>query len=359
MSLFKEISKNEHEQVIYCYDKISGLKAIIAIHNTMLGPSLGGCRMLSYDNDDEALIDVLRLSRGMTYKASIAGLNLGGGKSVIINNPKTINTRALFKTFGKFVQSLGGRYITAEDVGTTVDDMEAVHTETNFVTGLKYELGGSGNPAPVTAFGVYHGMKASIKKLTGNDSLTKKRITIQGLGHVGFNLIKYLMAEKAIIIASDINHDNIRKTINSYPSIQIIQHDMIYRTESDIFAPCALGGVINDNTIPYLKCAIIAGCANNILEDEDKHATQLYNKNILYAPDFVISAGGLINVANELEGYNKNKALKQTEKIFDTVYKIFTISSKNHVNTLTTAKTLALSRINKIKSKKIFINNAV
>ena len=348
MQIFKKIEEKNHEQVVFCSNKESGLKAIIAIHDTTLGPSLGGCRTWQYENEDEALIDVLRLSRGMTYKSAAAGLNLGGGKAVIIGNSKKIKTESLFRAFGRFVQSLGGRYITAEDVGTTVCDMEFVHMETDFVTGIRRDLGGSGDPSPVTAFGVYHGIKASLKQLFGNDSLDGKKIIVQGLGHVGFNLMQHLIPDGAIVTATDIDMDNIKNVVKEYPSVKITQYNKIYGVPCDVFVPCALGGVINDYTLPKLKCSIIAGSANNVLADEEKHSKILKEKGILYAPDFVISAGGLINVANELGGYNRKQALNQAAGIYDIVMQVFKIANDENVTTLSAAKTLARRRINRM-----------
>jgi len=352
MQVFKELIKNSHEQVIYCSDEESDLKAIIAIHDTTLGPSLGGCRMWSYKNEDEALIDVLRLSRGMTYKSAAAGLNLGGGKAVIIGDAKTMKNESMFRAFGRFVQSLGGRYITAEDVGTSVSDMEWVRRETDYVTGISRSFGGSGDPSPVTALGVYHGIRAALKNLTGSDSLSGKKILIQGLGHVGYSLLEYLVEENAQIVGTDIYNDNIKKATGRYPSIKIIDPKDVFKEVCDVFAPCALGGVINDDSLLDLDCSIVAGSANNVLKDEKKHSLALAKKNILYVPDFVISAGGLINVANELEGYSEKRARHQAAGIYDIITQIFSIASKEKITTLEAAKTLAERRIKSIGSLK-------
>ncbi len=356
MSVFEQIEKKSHEQVVFCSDKESGLRAIIGIHDTTLGPSLGGCRMWPYKNEEEALIDVLHLSRGMTYKSAAAGLNLGGGKAVIIGDSKKIKTESLFRAFGRFVQSLGGRYITAKDVGITVCDMEFVRMETDFITGIRRDLGGSGDPSPVTAFGVYHGIRASLNQLTGRDSLEGKRVAVQGLGHVGFSLMQYLVPDGAIVTATDIDNENIKKVINEYPSVEIVTPDKIYDIPCDVYVPCALGGVVNDETLPRLKCAIIAGSANNILASEERHAKALKERDILYAPDFVISAGGLINVANELEGYNRKQALHQAAGIYDIVAQVFDIAKNENITTLSAAKTLAKRRISRMNSlQKTFV----
>ncbi len=356
MSIFEQIEKKSHEQVVFCSDKHSGLRAIIAIHDTTLGPSLGGCRAWPYKSEEEALIDVLKLSRGMTYKSAAAGLNLGGGKSVIICDPAKIKAEILFRSFGRFVQSLGGRYITAEDMGTSVSDMEFVHMETDFVTGIRCDLGGSGDPSPITAFGVYHGIKASLHYLTGKDSLYGIRLAVQGLGHVGFHLIEHVISDGAIVVATDINSINIKRVVREYPSVKIVSPNDIYDVSCTVYVPCAFGGVVNDQTLSRLKCNIIAGSANNVLADEEKHSLALKKKNILYAPDFVISSGGLINVANELNGYNRKQALNKAAGIYDIITQIYNISGTENITTLSAAKTLAKRRINMLSNlQKTFI----
>jgi leucine dehydrogenase len=257
-----------------------------------------------YETEEQALKDVLRLSRGMTYKAAIAGLNLGGGKAVIIGNPKTDKTEQLFRAFGRFVEGLGGRYITAEDVGTSVRDMEWVRMETRFVTGISRALGGSGDPSLVTAFGVYVGMKAACNRVWNSDSLDGKKIAVQGLGHVGQHLVKYLIEAGAELFVNDIDEEKVEEVKKRF-GVKSVLTDDIYGLDVDIFAPCALGGVINDETIPQLKCSIIAGAANNQLEQEKVHGETLMKIGILYAPDYAINAGGLINVYNELTGYDR------------------------------------------------------
>ena len=350
MKIFDEMSRKEHEQIVYCNDKNSGLKAIIAIHNTVLGPALGGCRVWNYQTEEEALNDVLRLSRGMTYKAAISGLNLGGGKAVIIGDIASVRSEALFRSFGRFVQSLSGKYITAEDVGTTVNDMEWVRQETDFVTGIPKAFGGSGDPSPVTALGVFHGIRAAVLKTFGCDDLSGKTIAVQGLGHVGFYLIKYLLNAKAKIIATDINQETIKRVMQTYPEVSIVKTDEIYDVTCDVFAPCALGAVINAATIPRLRCKIIAGCANNVLQNEEADSVLLAQKNILYVPDFVISAGGLINVYSELNGYNKRYALSHVESIFGIIKNILDTSASKNISTLKAAYEIAENRINSVFS---------
>ncbi len=352
MNVFDQIEAKDHEQVVYCFDRASGLKAIIAIHNTILGPALGGCRMWNYQSEAEALKDALRLSRGMTYKSAVAGLNLGGGKAVIIGDAKTMKSESLFRAFGRFVQSLSGRYITAEDVGTTVKDMEWVRMETDYVTGISRALGGSGDPSPVTAIGVYHGMRAAMKKSFGSDSLQGRTIALQGVGQVGFYLINHLLSAGAKVIASDIDEERIKRAKHHYESISFMPPSEIYDATCDIFAPCALGGTINSQTVPRLKAKIVAGCANNVLANEDSDIHLLEAKKILYVPDFVISAGGLINVSNEFEGYNRKHALAQAAGIYDIVGQLLAIAENESISTLSAAVSMAERRIESIASLK-------
>ncbi len=353
MRIFKELNSRGHEQIAFFNDPYSGLKGIVAIHNTTLGPALGGCRMWNYKTEEEAIIDVLRLSKGMTYKASIAGLNLGGGKAVIIGNSKKDKTEKLFRSFGRFVEGLGGRYITAEDVGTNINDMENVKIETSYVTGISKSLGGSGDPSPVTAFGVYMGMQASVKEKMKKNSLKGLKISVQGLGHVGTHLVDYLSKDGAEVYVTDIDKSRVDFIVNKYNCIPI-DSNLILNQEVDIYAPCALGATVNKKTIPELKCKIIAGAANNILEHPLKDSEALVKRNILYAPDYVINAGGLINVANELEGYDKEKAFNQAEKIYDTSMAIFKRAKKESITTNQAAALQAEDRIKKISTLKSF-----
>jgi leucine dehydrogenase len=344
MSVFTALQKNDHEQVVFCSDRRAGLQAIIAIHNTSLGPALGGTRMWTYASDDEALSDVLRLSRGMTYKAAIAGLNLGGGKAVIIGDPHKDKSEVLFRTYGRFVEGLGGRYITAEDVGTTVRDMEWVKMETKYVTGTSQARGGSGDPSPVTAFGVYVGMKACAHEVFGNDSLKGRIVAVQGAGNVASHLCTHLAKDGAKIFITDIYEEK-AKAVAKRVKGTFVQPKKIFDMKCDVFAPCALGGILNDDTIPRLKCAIIAGGANNQLLDEKKHMQMLMDRKIHYAPDYAINAGGLINVASELEGYNQEKALRQAEGIYDILKAVFKLSREENIPTSAAANKLAEDRI--------------
>ncbi|MFK8139247.1 MAG: Glu/Leu/Phe/Val dehydrogenase [Bdellovibrionales bacterium] len=345
--VFDVIEKyGDHEQIVFCNDKESGLRAIIAIHNTALGPALGGTRMWNYANDEEALIDVLRLSKGMTYKASAAGLNLGGGKAVIIGDPKEVKSEGLFRAFGQFVNSLSGRYITAEDVNTTVKDMGHVFAETPWVTGISPALGGSGDPSPLTARGVLHACKASAEVKFGSSSLKGKTVAVQGLGKVGYYLCEYLSQEGANLLVADISDENLKKAEQQL-NAKVVSTDDILFEKCDILAPCAMGAVINDETIQKLNCDVISGAANNILK-EDRHGDQIHEMGILYAPDYVANAGGLMNVFVELEGYSKDRALERTEGIYDNLLEIFKISERQSLPTYKAADALAENRIKNI-----------
>lgn len=339
------LSTYDHEQVLFCQDKATGLRAIIAIHNTTLGPSLGGTRMWNYATEADALHDVLRLSRGMTYKSSLAGLNLGGGKAVIIGDSRTQKNEALFRRFGKFVNSLAGKYITAEDVGISTRDIEQVAMETKHVAGLPEYLGGSGDPSPVTAYGVYVGMKAAAKAQYGNDSLAGKRILVQGVGHVGMYLVDHLVKEGAVVMIADIYEDRIKSIVQKHPSVKIIHADDVYNTEMDIYSPCALGATVNDETLPKLKCTIICGAANNQLAEENKHGKAVMDKGILYAPDFLVNAGGIINCYWEVIGFNREAAMSQAENIYHTTERIIRLSGEENIPTYLAANRLAEERI--------------
>ncbi|AVX30480.1 leucine dehydrogenase [Carboxydocella thermautotrophica] len=343
LEVFEYMKKYDYEQVVLCYDKASGLKAIIAIHDTTLGPALGGTRMWTYASEDDAILDALRLSRGMTYKAAAAGLNLGGGKTVIIGDPRKDKSEALFRAFGRYVESLNGRYITAEDVGTSVQDMEYVRMETRWVTGV---ASGSGDPSPMTAFGVWKGMKAAVKEKFGTDSLSGMTVAVQGLGHVGYYLCKYLADEGAKLVVTDIFPERVEKVVQEFGA-RAVEPEAIYGVEAEIFAPCALGAVVNDETLPQFKFQIIAGAANNVLKEE-RHGDELEAKGILYAPDFVINAGGLINVADELEGYNRERAIQKIAGIYDNILRVFAIAKRDNIPTYKAAEVMAEERIRTI-----------
>ena len=342
--VFENIGKcGNHEQVIFCHDKDTGLKGIIAIHNTTLGPALGGTRMWNYANEEEALIDVLRLSEGMTYKAAAAGLNLGGGKAVIIGDPKKDKSEGLFRAFGMYINALNGRYITAEDVGTTVKDMEKVYAETPWVTGIPKGLGGSGDPSPYTAHGVLMAIKASCKEKLGSDNLSGIRVAVQGLGNVGSNLVKYLVEEGAKVTVADIDQERVQMMAEQY-NCETSDPNEIHTVECDVFAPCALGAIINDQSIPQLKCKIVAGGANNMLA-ETRHGDALREVGILYAPDFVANAGGLMNVFAELEGYSVERALERTTSVYDNMMNIFSLAKRDNCSTHDAAFKFATERL--------------
>jgi leucine dehydrogenase len=345
----ERMSEYNHEQLLFCNDNATGLKAIIAVHNTTLGPALGGTRMWQYNNELEALNDVLRLSRGMTYKNSISGLNLGGGKAVIIGDSRKQKSEALFRRFGKFVESLGGKYITAEDVGISPQDMTWVNMETNNVVGLP---GKSGDPSPVTAYGVYMGMKAAAKKQFGTDNLAGKKVAVQGVGHVGEYLVSYLAKENAIVYISDIHEASLQRVSKKYGAI-VVGLDEIYEKDVDIYAPCALGATVNDFTLDHLKCSIIAGAANNQLADETVHGEIMKEKGIIYVPDFMLNAGGVINCYAEVKGLSSEWAMGKAEEIYQTTTNILERSQADNVPTYKIANQMAEERIEAIGRVKL------
>jgi len=346
MSTYSHFEWREHEQVSLCYDHNTGLRAIIAIHNTSLGPSLGGVRMRQYKSEDEAMGDVLRLSRAMTYKAAAAGLRLGGGKAVIIGDPARQKSEKLLEVFGRFINDLGGKYIAAEDVGTSVADMECIKRSTRYVVGTSEMVGGSGDPSPATAYGVFLGMKATVGEVFGSHSLHGFKVAIQGIGKVGYCLAKYLHREGAQLIVSDADRERVGLAVREFGA-QPVETEQIWDIEADIFAPCALGGIVNDSNINRLRFKIIAGAANNQLADEEKHGHELHQRDIVYAPDYVINAGGLINVYNELVdgGYKRERAYRQINSIFVLLRKIIRMSREKNLPTNVIANQLAETRL--------------
>src|SRR5690242_20261796 len=334
--LFTSLGEHSHEQVSFFYEPSTGYRGIIAIHDTTLGPALGGTRFWNYTSDQAALTDALRLSRGMTYKAAVAGLNLGGGKSVILGDNKTTKREALFRAHGRHVESLGGRYITAEDVGTSTADMEFIRAETEHVTGL---LGKSGDPSPVTAYGVYRGIKACAKVRYGTDDLSGKLVAVQGCGHVGYSLIKLLHEDGARLIVTDIDPQRVKSVVEDFAATAV-PTDAIYAQQANIFAPCALGAVINDDTLSQLKVDIVAGAANNQLA-EDRHGQELESQGILYAPDYVINGGGLINVNAELHGWSLERARNKAGEIYDSILRVFDIAREERIPSYLAADRLA------------------
>ena len=341
--LFETIATTGHAQVVFCQSRDAGLKAIIAIHNTVLGPALGGLRMWPYKTDEEALNDVLRLSRGMTYKNAVAGLNLGGGKAVIIGDPGKDKSEALFRAFGRFVNSLNGRYITAEDVGIDVNDMEWVFRETEFVTGVHQVHGGSGDPSPFTAYGTLQGLMAALSHKFGNEDVGKYTYAVQGAGHVGLEFIKLLREQNAKVFVTDINKSLVQRAVDEY-GCTAVGIDEIYDVDADVYSPCALGGTISAETLPRLKCKIVCGAANNQLAN-DKMGVEVEKRGILYAPDYAVNAGGVMNVSLEIDGYNRERAMRMMRTIYYNVGRIFEIANRDGIPTYKAADRMAEERI--------------
>lgn len=348
MSIAGYMEKHGHEQLSIWTDHRVGLRAYIAIHDTTLGPSLGGVRIWPHTTEEEAVMDVLRLSRAMTFKSAVAGLPLGGGKGLIVADPKTSKTEALMRSYGTFVESLGGRYITTEDVGSTTQDLEWVSYETRHVVGLSESLGGSGNPSTVTAYGVFQGMKACAQAKWGSDSLTGKLIALQGFGNVASTLATHLLNAGANLIITDIDQTkrNLAKSLSN--NVSVVDPETILSIKCDILAPCALGGILNETTIPNLQCEIVCGAANNQLES-DVDATRLMDRNIIYAPDYVVNAGGVINVYYELgQAYTPEPALQKASEIYDTTLRLIRTATQQGISTATAADNLALTRLQEV-----------
>ena len=343
MNKFDYMEKYGFEQMVYFHDKHTGLKGITVIHDTTLGPGLGGTRIWNYECEDDAAIDALRLARGMTYKNACAGLPLGGGKTVLIGDASKVKSEAYFRAFGRYVQSLNGRYITAEDVNTSTKDMNYISMETDHVMGLE---GKSGNPSPYTALGAFHGIRAALKHKFGTDDITSKTFAVQGAGQTGYYLVKYLLEAKAKkVYFSEINQKHIDRMKNEHPEVEFIEPKEYFKADVDVLVPCALGAVLNDDTIPTIKAKVVAGTANNVLADEEKHGQMLKDRGILYAPDFVINAGGVINVYHEIIGYDKNRVMSDVGLIYDRLIEIFNISDEQNVSTQSAAKVFAENRI--------------
>ena len=346
MDVFDRIGADDYEQVVFCHDRGSGLRAIVAIHSTRLGPALGGTRFYPYASEDEGLEDVLRLARGMTYKAAAAGLDLGGGKAVIFGDPTRDKTEALLRAYARYVDALGGRYLTAEDVGTTQDDMDLVRKETRFVTGVSRELGGSGDPSEATAYGVLWAMKAVAVHLWGDASLSGRHVALAGVGKVGRALLGHLVAEQARVTVADVSPATVERAVTE-AGVEAVAVEKVHAVDCDIYAPCALGGVLNADTIPELRCAVVVGSANNQLADGTASARQLADAGVLYAPDFVTNAGGILNIAEELgpRGYNQDRAQAAVRRIFDTVTSVLQAAEEDGVTTAAAADRLAEGRI--------------
>ena len=350
MNLFETIHTTEHEQLVFCHNKDAGLKGIIAIHDTTLGPALGGLRMWPYATEQEALEDVLRLSRGMTYKAAVAGLNLGGGKSVLIGDPRTDKSEALFRSFGRFIDSMHGRYITAEDVGIDVNDMEYVFQETDNCVGVHQVHGGSGDPSPFTAFGTLQGIRASLQSRFDSEDVGSFSYAVQGVGHVGFELVKLLRNEGAKVFVTDINDQAVAACVEL--GCEAVGLDDIYDVDADVFCPTALGAIVNEQTIPRFKFKIVCGAANNQLAT-DECGDELERRGILYAPDYAVNAGGLMNVSIEFEGYNRERAKRMMRTIYYNVSKIFQIAERDGIPSWRAADRMAEERIATIGKLKL------
>lgn len=343
--MFKALEQGEHEQVVYGYDRASGLKAIIALHNTALGPGFGGTRIMKYASDQDALTDVLRLSRAMTYKNSAAGIDFGGGKAVIVADARKEKNEDLLRAFGKMINTLNGRYITGVDIGTTEEDMVVISKETKCCVALPESYGGVGSTSAVTAYGVFHGIKAAADIVFGTASLKNKSIAIQGLGNVGFVLARYLIEEGATVIGADVNEDCINRAVKEL-SIDIVTPDQIYDQPVDIFSPCALGGVLNDQSIPRLKCKLIAGAANNQLDEDEKHYAMLNDKGIAYGVDYILNAGGVIANSHQFIGYIRERAYHEVyTNISKNIDKVFKIAERDQISTIEAAKNLAEHRL--------------
>lgn len=343
MEIFEAMSTMGHEQVVVCQDDTVGLKAIIAVHDTTLGPALGGCRLYDYASEADALTDVLRLSRGMTYKAAVAGLDLGGGKSVIIGD-RSVKSEGLFRAFGRFIDTLGGRYIAAEDMNTNVDDMDMIRRETQWVMGVGPDLGGSGDPSPVTAWGVYHGIRACLEVVYGSPHVEGRTVAVMGVGNVGYHLCRYLHERGAKLVFSDINRDRLDQVMQEFGG-EVIEGDDYYSAECDVLAPCAIGGIINERTIPMLRAPIVAGGANNMLRNEIRDSEALVEREVTYAPDYVINAGGLMSVCAELKRLPYERAMHDASRIFDTVKTVLNRAKADSTTTLTASNRFAEERI--------------
>ena len=349
-SVFKELSKCNHQRVLFCNDEDTGLKAIIAIHDTTLGPALGGTRMWEYKTEGEALRDVLRLSRAMTYKAAISGLNVGGGKALILGDSRTGKSEAMMRRFGRFIKNLNGSFITTEDLGTSSRDMEYIRMETEHVIGGS-DSANAVDPSPITAKGVFMGIKACLKEVFGNDSLAGRSVAVQGIGHVGENLVHLLREENARVYVSDINEERLRQVAKKYGA-DAVSNNNILDLEFDVYSPCALGGIINSTTIPKMKCAVIAGSANNQLANESMHGQMLLEKGIIYAPDYLINAGAMINSYSELSGYSRKRTMQLAENIYEVTRGVLKKSKTENIPTNKAADQIAEKRISDIKKIK-------
>ena len=343
---FSAMSAGGHEELVFWRDRVSGLRAIVAIHDTTLGPALGGTRMLPYASEAAAVEDALRLAQAMTLKSAAAGLDVGGGKAVIIADPAIDKSEALLRAYGRFIESLGGRYVTTTDVGTTTADLDVIARETRFVTGTSPALGGSGDTSVLTGLTVYLGIKAAAREAFGRDDLGKRTVLVQGVGKVGWQLLKRLRAENAVLIVSDVDEERARRAGEEF-NARVVAPEAVWDTPCDVLSPNALGAVLNDDTIPRLRCRVVCGGANNQLAEE-RHAAALQARDILYAPDFIVNCGGVINVAEEMRGYSEERATARAQQGYDTTRRIFALAHANHVTTAEAAVRYAQERIRTI-----------
>ena len=351
MDVIEYMEQTEYEQLVVCVDRHVGLRAFIAIHDTTLGPALGGCRVWKYPTETDAVTDVLRLARAMTYKNAAAGLNIGGGKAVIWADSRTEKTEAKMRAFGRFVDTVAGRYITTEDMGVTPEDMIAIRQETRHVVGLPVGMGGSGDPSRATAWGVYHGMKAAVREAYGTDSLGDVRIALQGFGHVASQLAAHLKKEGACVTVSEVNREALARAEEL--GFKVLQDPgAIYDTPCDVFSPCAMGGVLSKDSIPRLQCRVVAGAANNqLLTPED--GDELLRRGIVYAPDYIINAGGVINISYELgRPYNQEAAMERAAGVAATVTRVLAISRECGISTARAADHLAEERLHSVRQLK-------
>ena len=346
MDLFGRIGDEDYEQVVFCHDRPTGLRAVIAIHSTRLGPSLGGTRFHPYPTEDAAVEDVLRLAKGMTYKSAVAGLDLGGGKAVVIGDPRRDKTEALLRAYGRFVDSLGGRYITAEDVGTTQADMDLLLRETRHVTGVSQSLGGSGDPSAATARGVLFAMKAVARHLWGDTSLEGRTVVVSGVGKVGYNLVRHLVEERAVVTVADVVPAAVDRAAAEL-GVEVVPPEKAHAVYCDIFSPCALGGALSSTTIPELRCSAVVGSANNQLAEPGGDVA-LQDAGILYAPDYVVNAGGIINVAEELRGYDRDRAEGEIRRVFDTTAAVLETAAAEGITTTEAADRMAERRLEQV-----------
>lgn len=355
MVVFDEVARGGHEQVIHAYDQVSGLRAIIAVHSTALGPALGGTRFFPYGTEEDALVDVLRLSKGMTYKAAAAGLDLGGGKAVIIGDPATDKSERLLRAYGRIVDSLRGRYITAEDVGTTTTDIDIIRRETRWALGYSVAEGGAGDPSPVTSRGLFAAARAVSGFLWGDPDLAGRRFAVQGVGKVGSAFVQLLVEARAEVIVADAFEGAVKQAVDNY-GVKGVDVEDIHTVDCDFYSPCALGGGLNESTIPRLNCQAVVGSANNQLA-ADEDADRIADRGIVYAPDFVVNAGGLINVYDELHGYSKMRAMHRVDSIFEATQAILETSKEKGINPNRAAVMLAEDRIRDVSDLRRFHRN--